>query len=185
MVTKFIEGQRPDLEQGPFVCGVSLMAQQVKNPLAIQDAPVRSQGWEDPLVEEMAAYSSILALKNLMDTHFVCNPRYFPPCPTTSLIPSEPPSSCASKDETGGRYPEHHFPSGSSLEPSRKPETLKSAPSLQPLEKPTNLHLAGLSRPWYREPPPWAQWARVSELHAAAGGRGARGWRAARGARAS
>lgn len=77
-----------------------------------------------------------------MDTHFVCNPRYFPPCPTTSLIPSEPPSSWASKDETGGRSPEPHFPSGSSLEPSRKSETLKSAPSLQPLEKPTNLLLA-------------------------------------------
>lgn len=77
-----------------------------------------------------------------MDTHFVCNPRYFPPCPTTSLIPSEPPSSWASKDETGGRSPEPHFPSGSFQEPSRKSETLKSAPSLQPLEKPTNLLLA-------------------------------------------
>ena len=47
--TKFTEGQRPDLEQGPFfVCGVSPMVQQVKNPLAMQETPVRSQGWEGP-----------------------------------------------------------------------------------------------------------------------------------------
>ena len=60
--TKFTEGQRPDLEQGPFfVCGVSRTVQQIKNPLAMQEAPVRSQGWEDPLVEEMTTYSSILA----------------------------------------------------------------------------------------------------------------------------
>ena len=33
----------------------------VKNPPAIQETWVRSLGWEDPLEEEMATYSSILA----------------------------------------------------------------------------------------------------------------------------
>ena len=42
------------------------MAQQVKNLPTIQEAQkmgVRSLGWEDPLEEEMAIYSSILGRK--------------------------------------------------------------------------------------------------------------------------
>ena len=39
----------------------SLVAQLVQNPPAIQETLVRSLGWEDPLEEEMAAHSSILA----------------------------------------------------------------------------------------------------------------------------
>ena len=42
------------------------MAQQVKNPPAIQEAQkmwVQSLGWEDPLEEEMAIHSSILGRK--------------------------------------------------------------------------------------------------------------------------
>ena len=33
----------------------------VKNPSAMQEMQVQSLGWEDPLVEEMATYSSMLA----------------------------------------------------------------------------------------------------------------------------
>ena len=39
----------------------SLIAQMVKNLLAMQETWVRSLGWEDPLEKEMATYSSILA----------------------------------------------------------------------------------------------------------------------------
>ena len=39
------------------------MAQWVKNPPAVQETQVRSLGWEDPLEEEMATHSSILAWK--------------------------------------------------------------------------------------------------------------------------
>ena len=39
----------------------SLLAQMVKNPPAVREAWVRSLGWEDPLEEGMATYSSILA----------------------------------------------------------------------------------------------------------------------------
>ena len=41
--------------------GVSLVAQLVKNPPAIQVPPVRSLGWEDPLEKGKATHSSILA----------------------------------------------------------------------------------------------------------------------------
>ena len=41
--------------------GVSLMAQTVKNLPAMQETPVRSLGWEDPLEKGMATHSSILA----------------------------------------------------------------------------------------------------------------------------
>ena len=44
----------------------SLMAQQVKNLLAVQETQetwVQSLGWEDPLEEAMATHSSILAWK--------------------------------------------------------------------------------------------------------------------------
>ena len=40
---------------------VSLEAQLVKNPPAMQDTWVRFLGWEDPLEKEMATDSSILA----------------------------------------------------------------------------------------------------------------------------
>ena len=36
----------------------------VKNPPAVQETWVQSLGWEDPLEEGMASYSSILAWKN-------------------------------------------------------------------------------------------------------------------------
>ena len=39
----------------------SLMAQLVKNLPARQEIQVQSLGWENPVEEEMAAYSSILA----------------------------------------------------------------------------------------------------------------------------
>ena len=39
----------------------SLIAQLVKNPPAIQETPIRSLGWEDPLEKGKATHSSILA----------------------------------------------------------------------------------------------------------------------------
>ena len=45
----------------------SLVAQMVKCLPAMQEARVRSLGWEDPLEKEMATYSSILCLENPMD----------------------------------------------------------------------------------------------------------------------
>ena len=39
----------------------SLLAQSVKNLPAMQETRVRFLGWEDPLEEEMAIHSSILA----------------------------------------------------------------------------------------------------------------------------
>ena len=39
----------------------ALAAQMVKNLPAVQDTQVQSLGWEDPLEEEMATHSSILA----------------------------------------------------------------------------------------------------------------------------
>ena len=33
----------------------------VKNPPAMQEMPIQSLGWEDPLEKEMATHSSILA----------------------------------------------------------------------------------------------------------------------------
>ena len=48
----------------------SLVAQMVKNLLAVQETQVRppgSLGWEDPLEKEMATHSSILAWRILMD----------------------------------------------------------------------------------------------------------------------
>ena len=37
------------------------MAQQEKNPPAMQETQVRSLGWEDPLEESLATHSSVLA----------------------------------------------------------------------------------------------------------------------------
>ena len=42
----------------------SLVAQMIKNLPALQETWVRSLGWEDPLEEEMATHSSILAWKS-------------------------------------------------------------------------------------------------------------------------
>ena len=42
-----------------------LVAQMVKNLPSMQEIQVLSLGWEDPLEEEMATYSSILAWKSL------------------------------------------------------------------------------------------------------------------------
>ena len=39
----------------------SLVAQMVKNPPTMQETWVRSLGWEDPLEENIAIHSSILA----------------------------------------------------------------------------------------------------------------------------
>ena len=41
--------------------GASLVAQMVKNLLAVQETQVRSLGWEDPLEKDMATHSNILA----------------------------------------------------------------------------------------------------------------------------
>ena len=46
---------------GSRSCWASLVAQTVKNLPAVRETWVRSVGWEDPLEEEMAAHSSILA----------------------------------------------------------------------------------------------------------------------------
>ena len=47
--------------------GTSLVVQSVKNLPAIRETRVRSLGWEDPLEEGMATYSSILAWRIPMD----------------------------------------------------------------------------------------------------------------------
>ena len=47
--------------------GASLVAQLVKNPLAVQETPVIFLGWEDPLEEGMATHSSIPAWRLPMD----------------------------------------------------------------------------------------------------------------------
>ena len=41
--------------------GASLVAQTVKNLPAVQETQVQSLNWEDPLEEDMATHSSILA----------------------------------------------------------------------------------------------------------------------------
>ena len=46
---------------------VSLVAQMVKNSPAMWETRVRSPGWEDPLEEGMATYSSILVWRIPMD----------------------------------------------------------------------------------------------------------------------
>ena len=47
--------------QGYAASGASLVAQMVKNLLAMQETWVWSLGWDDPLQKGMATYSSILA----------------------------------------------------------------------------------------------------------------------------
>ena len=51
----------------PSVVWTSLVAQRVKNLLAMRETWVRSLGWEDPLEEGMATHSSILAWRIPMD----------------------------------------------------------------------------------------------------------------------
>ena len=52
----------------PFQCSwASLVAQMVKNPSAMLETWVQSLGWEDPLEEDMATHSSMLAWRILMD----------------------------------------------------------------------------------------------------------------------
>ena len=67
-----IPGLGRSLEEGigyPFQYSwASLVAQMVKNLPAMQDAWVRSLGWEDPLEEGMATHSSILAWRIPMDS---------------------------------------------------------------------------------------------------------------------
>ena len=48
-------------------CGASLIAQLLKNPLAMQVTWIQFLGWEDPLEECMANHSSILAWRIPMD----------------------------------------------------------------------------------------------------------------------
>ena len=43
--------------------GTSLISQLVKNPLAMQETPVRFLGWGDPLEKGEAAHSSVLRLR--------------------------------------------------------------------------------------------------------------------------
>ena len=47
--------------------GAFLVAQEIKNPPAMQETWVQSLGWEDPLEEGMATHSSILAWSIPMD----------------------------------------------------------------------------------------------------------------------
>ena len=51
----------PHLFTHSSVDGASLVAQLVKNLLALQETWVRSLGWEDPLEEGKATHSSIMA----------------------------------------------------------------------------------------------------------------------------
>ena len=52
----------------------SLVARRVKNPPVMQETWVQSLGWEDPLEEEMAAHSSMLAWR----TPWTEEPGYSP-----------------------------------------------------------------------------------------------------------
>ena len=49
------------LSQVTRINGTSLVAQQLRTCLPVQETQVRFLGWEDPLEEEMAICSSILA----------------------------------------------------------------------------------------------------------------------------
>ena len=50
-----------------FKVSAFLVAQMVKNPVAMWETWVPSLGWEDPLEEGMASHSSILAWRMPMD----------------------------------------------------------------------------------------------------------------------
>ena len=93
----------------PFLCGApvaclpnlslaSLVAQLVKNPLAMQETWVQSLCWEDPLEKGTATHSSILAwgLKELDTTGWLSLSLSFHPFPlfhSPGLFPPGPPSS--------------------------------------------------------------------------------------------
>ena len=47
-----------------YIHGASLVAQMVKNPLAMQETQVQFPGQEDPLEKDMATHSSIHAWRN-------------------------------------------------------------------------------------------------------------------------
>ena len=49
------------MDEGHHITEASLVAQMVKNLLAMQETQVRCLGWEDPLEKEMATHSRILA----------------------------------------------------------------------------------------------------------------------------
>ena len=53
--------QLRDQTQVSHIAGASLVAQRLKHLPAMQESWVRSLSWEDPLEEDMAAHSSILA----------------------------------------------------------------------------------------------------------------------------
>ena len=52
-----------DFDHLHYQISVSLVAQSIKNPFAMQETQVPSLAQEDPLEKEMATYSSILAWK--------------------------------------------------------------------------------------------------------------------------
>ena len=56
-----------------FSLGASLVVQLVKSLLAMKQTQVQSLGCEDPLEKELANYSSILALENLMGREQIVN----------------------------------------------------------------------------------------------------------------
>ena len=63
-------GQEDPLEKVDYplqYSWASLVAQLVKNPPAMRETWVRSLGWEDPLEEDTATRSSILAWRIPMD----------------------------------------------------------------------------------------------------------------------
>ena len=60
-------GQRCDLMDSTVFLRASLVAQTVKNPLAMQETWDRSLGWEDPLEKGMATHSSIPVWRIPMD----------------------------------------------------------------------------------------------------------------------
>ena len=53
----------------PLQCfGTSLVTEMVRNPPAVQETWIRSRGWEHPLEEGMATYSSIVAWRIRLDS---------------------------------------------------------------------------------------------------------------------
>ena len=52
LVMRCIAGKNPELKE------LNFLAQQVKNPPAVQETQVQFLGWEDPLEKEIATHSS-------------------------------------------------------------------------------------------------------------------------------
>ena len=61
MLTACVLLHRKSKLKAQVLSGASLVAQMVKNPLAMHETRVGSLGQEDPLQEGMAAHSSFLA----------------------------------------------------------------------------------------------------------------------------